>query len=74
MRTKLDFQLKLLVHQYIVAARVIGLQNCCQNTKCFFSLLYNIGNQVQAKTEVPRDVRNSKVHKQDKFRRYWSQH
>ena len=27
-----------------------------------------------AKTEVPRDVRNSKVQKQDKFRRYWSQH
>ena len=28
----------------------------------------------QAKTEVPRDVRNSKVQKQDKFRIYWSQH
>ena len=28
----------------------------------------------KAKTEVPRDVRNSKVQKQDKFRRYWSQH
>ena len=28
----------------------------------------------EAKTEVPRDVRNSKVRKQDKFRRKWSQH
>ena len=27
-----------------------------------------------AKTEVPRDVRNSKVRRQDKFRRDWSQH
>ena len=26
----------------------------------------------QVKTEVPRDVRNSKVWKQDKFRRDWS--
>ena len=26
------------------------------------------------KSEVPRDVRNSKVRKQDKFRRDWSQH
>ena len=26
------------------------------------------------KKEVPRDVRNSKVRKQDKFRRDWSQH
>ena len=31
-------------------------------------------NKTEAKTEVPRDVRNSKVQKQDKFRRYWSQH
>ena len=30
--------------------------------------------EVIAKTEVPRDVRNSKVQKQDKFRRRWSQH
>ena len=29
---------------------------------------------IQAKTEVPRDVRNSKVRKQDKIRRDWSQH
>ena len=29
---------------------------------------------LKAKTEVPRDVRNSKAQKQDKFRRYWSQH
>ena len=29
---------------------------------------------VKGKTEVPRDVRNSKVRKQDKFRRDWSQH
>ena len=29
---------------------------------------------IVAKTEVPRDVRNSKVRKQDKFRRDWSQH
>ena len=30
---------------------------------------------LEAKTEVPiRDVRNSKVRKQDKFRRHWSQH
>ena len=28
----------------------------------------------RAKREVPRDVRNTKVQKQDKFRRYWSQH
>ena len=27
-----------------------------------------------AKTEVPTDVRNLKVRKQDKFRRDWSQH
>ena len=29
---------------------------------------------IKAKTEVPRDVRNSKVRRQDKFRRDWSQH
>ena len=29
---------------------------------------------IEGKTEVPRDVRNSKVRKQDKFRRDWSQH
>ena len=28
----------------------------------------------ESKTEVPRDVRNSKVRKQDKFRRDWSRH
>ena len=30
--------------------------------------------RLKAKTEVPRDVRNSKVQNLDKFRRYWSQH
>ena len=39
-----------------------------RNLEICGSMLY------QAKTEVPRDVRNSKVQKQDKFRRYWSQH
>ena len=29
---------------------------------------------LSAKTEVPRDVRNSKVRRQDKFKRDWSQH
>ena len=29
---------------------------------------------VQGKREVPRDVRNSKVRRQDKFRRDWSRH
>ena len=29
---------------------------------------------LKAKTEVPRDVRDSKVRKQDKFMRDWSQH
>ena len=35
-----------------------------------------IDNEVipEAKTEVPRDVRNSKVRKQDKLRRDWAQH
>ena len=28
----------------------------------------------QSKREVPRDVRNSKVRRQDKFRRDWSRH
>ena len=55
MRTKLDFQLKLLVHLFSIAARVIGLQKCCQNTKCSFSLLYNIGNQVQGHFEFHLD-------------------
>ena len=45
MRTKLDFSAETA--RTSIAARVIGLQKCCQNTKCFFSLLYNIGNQVQ---------------------------
>ena len=31
-------------------------------------------NTSKSKTEVPRDVRNSKVRKQDKHRRDWSQH
>ena len=30
--------------------------------------------QIQGKTEVLWDVRNSKVQKQDKLRRYWYQH
>ena len=29
---------------------------------------------VRGKTEVPKDVRNSKIRKQDKFRRDWSQY
>ena len=37
-----------------------------QNSRC--------GRERMQKTEVPRDVRNSEVQRQDKFRRYWSQH
>ena len=39
----------------------------------FFSFSSKMCNNMsKAKTEVPRDVRYSKVQKQDKFRRYWS--
>ena len=36
--------------------------------------LLQVDQIVRAKTEVPRDVRNSKFRKQDKFRRDWSQY
>ena len=39
-----------------IAARVIGLQKCCQNTKCSFSLLYNIGNQVQGHFHLDKSI------------------
>ena len=38
------------------------------NTPRYFNIL------LQSKTEVPRDIRNSKVWKQDKFRKDWSRH
>ena len=43
---------------YTVLVEKIGLHN--QTSRV----------QLQSKTEVPRDVRNSKVRKQDKFRKY----
>ena len=39
-----------------IAARVIGLQKYCQNTKCSFSLLYNIGNQVQGHFHLDKSI------------------
>ena len=36
-------------------------------------LVYNL-RKIKGKREVPRDVRNSNVRKQDKFRRDWSRH
>ena len=39
-----------------IAARVIGLQKCCQNTKCSFSLLYNIGDQVQGHFHFDKSI------------------
>ena len=39
-----------------IAARVIVLQTCCQNTKCSFSLLYNIGHQVQGHFHLDKSI------------------
>ena len=43
-----------------------------QNVKCILNKKerYYYGD-VRSKREVPRDVRNTKVRRQDKFRRYW---
>ena len=40
-----------------IAARVIVLQTCCQNTKCSFSLLYNIGHQVQGHFHLDKSIK-----------------
>ena len=61
----------------------IGLPAASRNTKflrgpsVFHTTLRNKQvefNPLLSKIEVPRDVRNSKVRRQDKFRRDWSQH
>ena len=43
----------------------------CLIRKVFRSYFFFV---FKAKTEVPKDVWDSKVRKQDKFRRHWSQH
>ena len=37
-------------------------------------IVYIFAKFAEQKTEVPRDVRNSKVRRQDKLRRHWSRH
>ena len=50
---------------------VIGLSSC-EFVEYTLRSLYKLDQR--SKREVPRDVRNSKVRRQDKFRRDWSRH
>ena len=49
------------------------LQQLCNQKVTLEAQRRSLSN-ITCRTEVPRDVRNSKVRKQDKFRRDWSQH
>ena len=52
---------------------IIGVIN--QGTKVYAVPEWqSLGLHFKSKREVPKDVRNSKVRKQDKFRRDWSRH
>ena len=55
----------------IIKAQINPKKNKKKKRKLLFR---NFPYILKAKTEVPRDVRNSKVRRQDKFRRDWSQH
>ena len=69
---------KIKVHQEVI--RITEATNRTKhNTNKHIKPCWPLRNivtrkQIEGKREVPRDVRNSKVRRQDKFRRDWSRH
>ena len=64
-----EFLKQFFSYPPLIATKVYDGHSVYLSLLFFCGLMYN-----WEKTEVPRDVRNSKVRKQDKFRRDWSQH
>ena len=58
------------VKRQSVMTHVAQISKMFMNQKCHRTCVQCL---IKQNTEVPRDVRNSKVRKQDKFRRDWSQ-
>ena len=61
-----------MIFQYLFEVQVKIVVSTISDANDFFFI--KAVNMQRSKTEVPRDVRNSKVRKQEKFRRDWPRH